>query len=183
MMLLSPMVYLEMIDQPSVDIFLLENAHKMGVCHRPIGKLVSHGLFAHERLRAITVTADLVSETCGTLTREEAIELARLCSDDHSLCRVMLRLWREFIFPAFRKEWAVSYQDETLHNGNIYRFDGWRKIAVKQRSGTDKRSGRIGRIKTVWAWNSNPASLKSRQFLEENDDRGVPLSGEHARVK
>lgn len=144
------------------DEFLLRNGHKMGVCHRPMGHLVSHGLFIHDKLRAIVVTTGLVNATCGGLTREEAIELARLCADDPNLCRVVLRLWREVIFPEFEKSWAVSYQDENLHNGNTYRFDGWRKIAVNQRSGTDQRSGRKGRIKTVWAWHSDPTTLRER---------------------
>lgn len=160
------MVYVEMTGagtQPRshdvTDEFLLRNGHKMGVCHRPMGVLVSHGLFVHDKLRAITVTADLVNATCGGLTRADAIELARLCADDPSLCRVMLRLWREFIFPAFGKPWAVSYQDEVVHNGNTYRFDGWKKIATKRRSGTDQRSGRKGRVKTVWAYNKDASAL------------------------
>jgi antitoxin VapB len=156
-----PMIYVEQISDRRVDEFLFANGHKMGPCHRPIGTLKEHGLFVYDQLRAVAITADLVAETCGGLRRSEAIELARLCADDPALCRVMLRLWREVIFPAFGRPWAVSYQDEKLHTGNTYRFDGWRKIATGQRSGTDQRSNRKGRTKTVWAWNKDSASLKA----------------------
>ena len=73
----------------------------------------------------------------------------------------MLRLWREFVFPAFGAPWAVSYQDEKLHTGNLYRFDGWRVLATSQRSGPDTRSGRAGRSKSVWGWNRDPDVLRS----------------------
>ena len=161
MSLLKQFVYVEQIGDGHVDEFLFANGHKMGSCLRPIGKLLAHGLFVHDKLRAVAVTADLVAETCGGLTRSEAIELARLCADDPALCRVMLRLWREFVFPAFGRPWAVSYQDEKLHSGNTYRFDGWRKIATGQRSGPDRRSNREGRVKTVWAWNKDSVALKA----------------------
>jgi hypothetical protein len=151
-MLISPIQHLEMIEPGRAAAFLIRHEHKMGPCRRPRGKVICHGLFAHGALRAVTVTAEIVGATCASLTRAQTIELARLCADGPSLNRVMLRLWREFVFPAFNRDWAVSYQDETLHTGNIYRFDGWTRIAVKQHSGTDRRTGRGGRDKSVWAW-------------------------------
>ena len=133
---------------------LEEWGHKMGTCNRPMGILVAHGLFHFNDLIALTVTADLVRETCAGLHRHEAIELARLIANRPHINRVMLRLWREFVFPYFQKPWAVSYQDEALHNGNIYRFDGWKKLAEHQSSGTDQRSQRKGRVKTVWGYSN-----------------------------
>lgn len=151
-MLVAPILHLEQIDNDVADAALIRWQHRMGPCRRPAGVLVSHGLFAHGKLCALTVTADLVGPTCAGLNRQQAIELARLCAERSDLCRVMLRIWREFVFPAFGHDWAVSYQDEALHSGNTYRFDGWQKLAEKQASGTDTRSGRKGRVKTVWGW-------------------------------
>jgi len=131
----------------------------MGPCRRPMGKLVSHGMFVHGQLQALVVTADLVRETCASKTRDEAIELARLCAARTDLCRPMLRLWREFVFPSFAREWAVSYQDEALHSGNVYRFDGWVQLKEHATSGTDQRSNRKGRSKTIWGWNSNSSAM------------------------
>jgi antitoxin VapB len=132
-----------------------------------MGTLCSHGMFAHGELVALTVTAALVSSTCAGFTRDEAIELARLCAVRPNLCRPMVRLWREFIFPCFGKPWAVSYQDEALHSGSTYRFDGWVRLQEHARSGTDQRSGRKGRTKTVWGWNADPALMAAPVRMKE----------------
>jgi antitoxin VapB len=152
-MLVAPIAHVEQIENDEADRALVAWQHKMGPCKRPMGLLVSHGLFAHGKLCAVVVTADLVAETCAGFTRQDAVELARLCACRSDLCRPMVRLWREFVFPAFGRPWAVSYQDEALHSGNVYRFDGWWLLAEHQRSGPDKRSGRKGRSKAVWGWN------------------------------
>ena len=89
------------------------------------------------------------------MNRDNTIELSRLCASRGGLCRVALRLWREFVFPAMGYEFAVSYQDADLHNGNTYRFDGWERVG-RARSGTDTRSGRPGRDKWVWVWPGMP---------------------------
>lgn len=64
---------------------------------------------------------------------------------------MVLRLWREFVFPAMGYQFAISYQDAALHSGNLYRFDGWTRIGYSS-SGTDARSGRRGRNKFIWQW-------------------------------
>ena len=38
-------------------------------------------------------------------------------ADRPGLCRVVLRLWRELVFPFTGYEYAISYQDEQLHTG------------------------------------------------------------------
>ncbi len=157
---IAPIQHIEAIENAEADAALIAWGHKMGPCKRPMGTLVSHGMFAHGKLVALTVTADLVAATAAGMTREEAIELARLCASRPDLCRPMLRLWREFVFPCFGKPWAVSYQDEALHTGNVYRFDGWVQLRENCRSGTDKRSGRKGRTKTVWGWHAD-AGMRS----------------------
>ena len=97
----------------------------------------------------------LIRERVAGLSRAEAVELGRLCAATPHLCRPMLRLWREMVLPdlarAYGYRWAVSYQDAALHTGNLYRFDGWVRLATS-RSGTDPRSGRKGRNKVIWGW-------------------------------
>jgi hypothetical protein len=154
-MIIPPLMHVEQIDGTEADRALVVWGHKMGPCHRPMGTLRAHGMFAHGRLVALSVTADLVRETCAGFGRDEAIELARLCAERPGLCRPMLRIWREFVFPAFGRPWGVSYQDEAIHSGDTYRFDGWVRLSTGLRSGTDRRSGRRGRTKTVWGWHED----------------------------
>jgi len=154
-----PLAHLRTIDLAEANAALVLWEHRMGPCNRPNQDISAQGLFAGGELVAVTVTASLIRETCAGLTRAEAVELARLCAARPALCRVMLRMWREFVFvPAceFRTwRWAVSYQDERVHTGDTYRFDGWVRLA-RSRSGTDKRSGRCGRNKTIWGWHADP---------------------------
>lgn len=157
--MIPPIAHIEEIDISEANRALIAWEHKMGPCVRPIGPSWGVGLFAHGKLQAVTVTASLIRETCAGLTRNEAVELARLCAVRPDLCRVMLRMWREFVFPAHCRvhgyQWAVSYQDEALHSGDTYRFDGWVRLREKMHSGTDTRSGRKGRNKTIWGWHSD----------------------------
>lgn len=128
--------------------------HKMGPLHRPNSYAVCYGLFFRDRLTAVTTTSTLIRANVGGakyLTRKNCCELSRLAAERSGLCRVALRLWREFVFPGLGFRYAISYQDADLHNGNTYRFDGWKRIS-RSRSGTDSRSDRKGRDKWVWLW-------------------------------
>lgn len=154
-----PMVEFSPIPLSDANKFLVEQGHKMGPCNRPMkGNLASgggdesHGLFHEGRLVGVTVTCTLqAAVVAGEYTRENAIELGRLCADRPGLCRVLLRLWRMFVFDQLTDpiQFAVSYQDANVHNGNTYRFDGWKRKAFSH-SGTDRRSGRPGRDKWIW---------------------------------
>lgn len=118
---------------------LLRWGHKMGPLCRPFGIATCHGLFYREELLALTTTSHLICENIGgglnTLTRDNCIELSRLCAERRGLCRVALRLWREFVFPELDYEYAISYQDADLHNGNTYRFDGWERADQNRGAG------------------------------------------------
>lgn len=155
-MLFDPIMHMAEIPLTEANGALARWEHKMGPCNRPNGTVWAHGLFHCGELAAVTVTAGLVRETCAGLTRAEAVELARLCAARPGLCRLMLRSWREFIFPQLAASrgwsWAVSYQDKQLHTGATYRFDGWGVLLDRTSSGTDTRSGRKGRVKRVWGW-------------------------------
>jgi antitoxin VapB len=166
-MIVSPRFTFERVDNHEADLALTLWGHKMGMCNRPIGLVQSHGAFLDGELCAVTVTADLVRETCAGFNRAQAIELARLCADRPHLCRPVLRLWREFIFPCYGKSWAVSYQDKKLHNGDTYRFDGWVKLGAS-RSGNDTRGeGRKGRSKIIWGWNADKRMRDIRRTVDD----------------
>ena len=165
-MLVAPIAHVAEIDLREANTALLRWGHRMGPCSRPNGHIWAHGLFAHGELVSVTVSAALIAERVATgLSRMDAFELARLCAVRPNLCRVMLRLWREFVFPAYCRahgwEWVISYQDEALHSGDTYRFDGWVQLG-RSRSGTDLRSGRKGRSKTIWGWHENSTVRQSR---------------------
>ena len=167
-MLVPPIARIEAIDKKTLNACLVAWGHKMGPWTRPTFRGWFHGLFHHDEIIAITAAGDLIRpNTVGGLTREHAIELARLCAVRPDLCRVMLRLWRELIFPDLCQvhgwTWAISYQDTVLHTGNLYRFDGWVPIG-RSRSGNDSRSGRKGRNKVVWGWHPSPMERAARNM-------------------
>jgi antitoxin VapB len=106
----------------------------------------------------------IAAHTCG-LSRDEAFELARVCAARPGLCRVEVRLWREFVFLAmcaaggFR--WAISYQDRVQHRGDLYRMDGWVRLG-ETRSGPERRGRngtRPGRSKVVWGWTADAVEM------------------------
>ena len=154
-MSLFPLVTFEKITLPAANMLLVAWGHRMGVLERGNQDAVCYALMHEENPVAVTTTSPLIRECVGGglsyLTRENCIELSRLCAIRPGLCRVALRLWREFVFPAIGKSHAISYQDADLHNGNTYRFDGWKRMAYSH-SGTDNRSGRKGRNKWIWVW-------------------------------
>lgn len=128
--------------------------HRMGPANRGNQGADCHALSFNGNPCAVTTAHTLIMPrvgNCPWLIRENTIELSRLCAERSGLCRVALRLWREFVFPSLGYQWAMSYQDADLHNGNTYRFDGWERVG-RSRSGPDTRSGREGRDKWVWAW-------------------------------
>lgn len=162
-MLVAPIAHLQAIDRMDLNRALHHWQHKMGMWHRPeFGPGLHHGLFHNGELVAVTAAGTLIRETCAGLRRDEAVELGRLCAARPGLCRVMLRLWREFVFPALGYEWAVSYQDAVQHTGNLYRFDGWVRLGTS-RSGTDKRGDRRGYRKVIWGWSASAEALDQRR--------------------
>jgi antitoxin VapB len=160
-MLAAPIQHLEQIDTAEANRLLVAWGHRMGACNRPF-QTWAHALFLHGEPMALTVTATLIREKCCGLDRRDAHELARLCAAAPWVNRVMLRLWRECVHPAFGHPWAISYQDECLHTGNTYRLDGW-LILGHSRSGTDQRSGAKGRKKTIWGWHGDAGARAAQK--------------------
>lgn len=155
MMSLIPIASLHMIKKHDANELLERWGHKMGPINRGNSVGWSHALFHGDEPVAVVVSSSLIRECVGGglghLTRDNTIELSRLCASRPGICRIALRMWREFIFPSLGYQFAISYQDAKLHSGNIYRFDGWTRAAYS-RSGTDSRSGRKGRTKWIWLW-------------------------------
>lgn len=166
---LPPLVSFDSIDLDELNRCLVAWGHRMGPLNRPMGVGPLHGLMHHGRTVAVAATAGLMAERCSGLGRDQAVELARVCAVRRDLCRVVLRLWREFVFPMLGREWAVSYQDTAHHSGNLYRFDGWQRLGTSH-SGTDRRSGRKGRDKVIWGWRL-PTSARPSDCLERPPTR------------
>jgi hypothetical protein len=123
-------------------------------------------------LVAVTATEQMIPAATAGLTRAEALELARVCAVRPDLCRVALRLWREFVFPAISRNWgaswAISYQDAIEHTGNLYRHDGWVRLG-HSKSGSDTRgkgAPRMGRKKVIWGWHGDPADRAAARSKE-----------------
>lgn len=164
-MSLFPLVTFDQISLESANACLRSWGHKMGPMERGNVAGLHYALFENGEPVAVAMAASLIRECVGgglsQLTRENTIELARLCAVRSGLCRVALRLWREFVLPRMGYPVAISYQDADLHNGNTYRFDGWTREAFSS-SGTDSRSGKKGRRKWIWVWRV-PAMAEERK--------------------
>jgi len=161
--LFAPLISFDSIDLGIANTCLGKWGHKMGPLCRGNQGAICHALYFGDEPIAVTAASTLIMPRVGggltNLTRENTIELSRLCAVRPGLCRVVLRLWRDFVFPALGYETAISYQDADLHNGNTYRFDGWSRHDVIARSGIDRRSGRPGRSKWVWVWKKASAEI------------------------
>lgn len=158
-MLVPPIAHVEAIDRAELNRLLVAWGHQMGPVTRPNYTIEAHhALFEHGRPVAVAAAGETVREVVGQtgIRREETVELMRLCAARRDLCRVMLRLWREMVFPALSavhgRAIAVSYQDEALHSGNLYRFDGWLLLGKGGGGGRDTRTGRPGRKMKIWGW-------------------------------
>jgi len=156
---ITPIAHLEAIDRSAANTLLDRWGHKMGPIRRPNFTInAHHALFHHGQPVAVASCGETVREVVGQtgIRRDQCVELVRLCAARRDLCRVMLRLWREMVFPEVAmvhgRILAVSYQDRALHTGATYRFDGWSAIGKGGGGGPDSRTGAPGRKMTIWAW-------------------------------
>lgn len=173
-----PLVSFDEIDLDRANRCLREWGHRMGPLERGNEAGKHFALFHNGRPVAVAMASTLVRECVGGglshMTRADTVELSRLCAERPGLCRVALRLWREFVLPGLyvpgappgtRYAAAISYQDADMHSGNTYRFDGWTREAFSS-SGTDQRSGRKGRRKWIWVWRV-PAAMAAAPAQQE----------------
>jgi antitoxin VapB len=154
--LITPLVTFDSITLDECNRCLVAWQHKMGPWTRPPFKTWLHGLRHNGELVAVLAATTLITPQAGGFTRDEAIELGRVCAGRPHTNTVALRLWREFVFPEICRangyRWAISYQDRKLHTGGLYKWDGWVWLG-KSSSGTDPRGGVVkGRSKNIWGW-------------------------------
>src|SRR5574343_559209 len=154
-----PIVTFDRAPHRVVDRALSDWGHFLGPCKRPFGRQ-SFALAVDDQIVAVAVSSSTPNRRCGGFDRKEVVELSRLCAhpDHRDMTRVALRLWRK-IAPA---EWAraywpvvacVSYADSTRHSGDIYRFDGWTRVAdVRGGKGGGRQTGTVANPKSVWAY-------------------------------
>lgn len=169
-MLFAPIQHIDAIDRADLNRLLVRWGHRMGPYTRPSYAIEAHyAMFQHGEPVAVAAAGETVREVVGRtgIRRDRCIELARLCAARRDLCRPMLRLWREMLFPAIAevhgRDLAVSYQDEALHSGDLYRFDGWVLLGKGGGGGPDTRTGRPGRKMKIWAW---PAAVATAALDE-----------------
>ncbi len=171
-------VRFEAISRDELNLCLSAWGHRMGPVRRPTGGW-SHGLRQGDELVAVAATDVLMMPRVAGRGRREAVELSRLCAARPDLCRVVLRLWRAFVFPALARErgyrWAISYQDAVIHGGNPYRFDGWTRMGFS-RNGPDSRTGRPGRQKVIWGWQTPIAQPKAETLFLADGMPELPFS-------
>lgn len=155
--LLAPIASFTECTLDEANRLLVEWKHKMGPLNRGDEHYGASGYYVlvhHDAPIAVATHSGLIRSHAGggldQLTRDNTIELSRLCAARPGICRVMLRLWRECVFPTLGRRFALSYQDADLHSGNTYRFDGWKRSPKMSRSGTDSRGGKKGRDKWLW---------------------------------
>lgn len=168
---LDPLVSFDVIGADELNWALVKWGHKMGPLDRPLqygGG--AHGLRHNGVLVAVSAWSTLIRENCAGmdfLPRETTTELSRVCASRPDLCRLVVRMWREFAFPSIcaarGHEWAVSYQDGHLHSGDLYRFDGWVKLGIFKSGAADPRTGRTGRSGFVWGWHPDPRTREARK--------------------
>lgn len=180
-MIIGPLVTFDAISQDALNGRLREWSHAMGELHRPPEYgFWAHGLAHDGRLVGVVSANTLIRETCAGLDRLEAVELSRVCAERRDLCRILVRLWREFVFPCLRPPrrsrpfpWAVSYQDAAMHRGDLYRFDGWVPLQYARSGSVDPRTGRRGRNRIIWGWHAEPDERQRRRI--EYPIAGLPV--------
>lgn len=162
----APFAAFDLIPRHAADELLVEWGHWLGGCSRPFG-IQAFGLAIEGTVLAVAVSASTVQASCGGYARQEVVELARLCShpNHRDLTRVALRLWRKIAPITWsRAYWPVralvSYSNAARHSGDIYRFDGWKRIADVRGgvAGGSWQRGKAYEAKAIWAYELAPAS-------------------------
>jgi hypothetical protein len=158
-MSLFPLARFEVIELSEANRALIAWAHFLGQFDRPFG-YQAFGLFLGDALVSVAISGSTINATCAGWERGRVVELARLCShpDHRWSTRVCLRFWRVTAPASWGSEYwpvdaAVSYQNAARHSGDIYRFDGWKKVAEVRGSGAGGTwSRKKGERKAIWVY-------------------------------
>lgn len=163
---LFPIIAFDLIDDELANRCLRDWGHWLEGCERPFGRQ-SFGLYIHGELLCVAVSASTVNGKCGGYNRGEIVELARLCAhpDHRDLTRVGLRLWRKIAPECWRRQYwdvraCVSYHNRNRHSGDIYRFDGWKKLkdvpGGKTGPNAGHNPGKVYDPKSIWVFEVQP---------------------------
>lgn len=158
----AAVVGLHRVDMTEANDLLGNWDHYLGPCLRPFHQ-EGYVLVAHGRPVSVAVSASAVATDTAGYHRSRLVELARLCSGEPWATRVMLRLWREVLAPAWESwpvEAAIAYSQNARHDGRLYRFDGWTKVTDRAGSSgggggwsSARGKGHVARgSKTLWLW-------------------------------
>lgn len=179
----APLGLLERIDRAESNECLERWGHRMGPLRRPLFRgALDYGLREKGELIAIA-TADTLIRPTAQLTRHDAFELSRLCAAAPRLTRLMLRLWTEIAYPEIVRTWgtpwAISYQNAAMHNGDLYRFDGWVRLRYST-GGRDPRSllqTVTAQRRVLWGWNGSVSAMAARRAAEPMPPRWAATDG------
>lgn len=159
----APVCGLYRITLPDANALLIRWGHRLGPLRRPVVSK-AYALLVGQRPVCVAISSTPCSATVAGFARTEAVELARQCADPAEpwANRVMLRLWRETCAQRYLRRpirAAVSYSKNGMHRGDLYRFDGWEKVAEDAGSsggGTysrkRSRDDAVMGAKTLWVW-------------------------------
>jgi hypothetical protein len=165
-----PVAGLEPITLAEANLLMVRWGHNLGPCERPFGSdcwaLMVDGEPVSVVIGTSTVSDHVLSDD-GTidLPRGVLVECARLCSDPANkwATRPMLRLWRECAarrWPYWTAKALVAYSLSARHDGDIYRWDGWKCIGQERGGGRgggtwtkvrDADAPVVG-TKRLWLW-------------------------------
>ena len=170
-MSLFPLAAFDVIEEAVGDRLLVEWGHWLEGCNRPFGKHYFGLSVLGVGLVSVAVSASTVNAKCAGWARGEVVELARCASapPHRWATRVCLRLWREIAPGCWSRDYwpvkaAVSYQNAIRHSGNLYRFDGWRKVkdVAGGVAGGNWSRGKRYDPKAVWEWVIDPKTRRER---------------------
>jgi hypothetical protein len=173
---LFPPVSFDCIDNSLADECLRAWGHWLGGCNRPFGRQ-SFGVMLYGNVISVAVSASTVNARCAGYDRQTVVELARQASEpDHRWAtRVCVRLWREVgarLWPYWPVVACVSYANALRHAGDIYRFDGWRKVADVRGGVAGGNWGRGKRYdpKSVWVYEFQKEENGLDERLQRSDE-------------
>lgn len=179
-LLIEPWVSFDLIERDEVNYCLDKWGHRHGELHRPIfASPIDYGLRERGNLTAI-ITADTLIRATQGYTRAEAFEISRICADRPGLCSTVLRLWKQFAYPAIRRAWGtpwvISYQDATQHTGDLYRRNSFALIGYSS-GGRDPRAA-LGtanvRRRLIWGWTDDRNALNAKRERVRKDRKEKP---------
>lgn len=168
-LLIDPLGSFDVIGRDEANECLERWGHRMGPIRRPLFRApIDFGLREKGELLAVATADTLIRPTAG-LDRSNAFELSRLCAAAPRLTRLMIRLWTEIGYPEIVRTWgtpwAISYQNAAMHDGDLYRFDGWVKLKYST-GGRDPRAlfnTVSAQRRVLWGWNGSRREMQRRR--------------------